>query len=90
MLGLFSAAEAIPSDVPLLADPQFVKDRTELWGRDWSAEHQESLKKPALANLVANFHFLEAMLGDDREWITGSKDISTSDVHGQSAYSSCR
>ena len=78
-----SAAEAIPADLPLLSDPAFVKDRTELWGRDWSAAHQDSLKKPALANLVANYDFLELLLGDGREWITGSKNISVTDIHSE-------
>ena len=79
------AAAVIPTDLDLMKDPAFQKDREELWGRPWSKEEQESLRPAALANLRANFDFLEAVLGDGREWVLGGGEgPKLADIHGRS------
>lgn len=82
-----AAAAAIPGELELCKDEKFQKDREELWGRPWTAEEQDRLKPAALANLMANFDFLEDLLGDGRLWVLGSDGPGLADVHGQS--SSC-
>jgi len=68
------AAAAIPTDLDFMRDPQFQKDREELWGRPWTKEAQEELRPAALADLRANFDLLEAILGDGRAWVLGGED----------------
>lgn len=77
------AAGAIPSEMDLLKDPAFQKDREELWGRPWTAEEQDKLKPAALANLRANFDFLEDLLSDGRGWILGNMGPGLADIHGK-------
>lgn len=78
------AADAIPSALPLCSDPAFIRDRTELWGRDWEPSAQDKLRPAGLANLQANFEFLEELLRDGREWVLGGKGPMLADIHGES------
>lgn len=80
-----AAAAAIPSELELCKDEVFQKDREELWGRSWKKEEQDRLKPAALANLVANFDFLEDLLGDGRMWILNGDGPALADVHGMFA-----
>lgn len=75
------AAAIIPTDMDLMKNPQFQKDREELWGRKWSKEVQDGLRPAALANLRANFDFLEAVLSDGRQWILGGNGPMLADIH---------
>ena len=77
------AADAIPSSLSLCQDPAFIKDRTELWGRDWEPKEQDKLRPAGLANLQANFEFLEELLGDGREWVLGTSGLKLADIHGE-------
>ena len=77
------AADAIPSALPLCQDPAFIKDRTELWGRDWDPKESDKLRPAGLANLQANFEFLEQLLGDGREWVIGGQGPKLADIHGE-------
>jgi glutathione S-transferase len=79
-----SAAAAIPSEMDLCKDPQFQKDREELWGRPWTKEEQDRLKPAGLSTLNANFAFLEQLLGDGRQWLLGNDGPGLADVHGKS------
>jgi hypothetical protein len=38
------AAAVIPSEMDLMKDPGFQKDREELWGRSWGKEEQDRLR----------------------------------------------
>jgi len=67
------AAALIPTDMDLMKDPQFQRDREELWGRKWTKEAQDALRPAALANVRANFDFLETVLSDGRQWILGGE-----------------
>ena len=76
------AGACIPTEMDLMKDPGFQKDREELWRRPWTKEAQEELRPAALANLRANFEFLEECLGDGREWLLGSEEPMLADIHG--------
>lgn len=78
-----SAAAAIPSEMDLCKDPQFQKDREELWGRPWTKEEQDRLKPAGLSTLVENFTFLEQLLSDGRQWLLGNDGPGLADVHGK-------
>ena len=78
-----SAAAAIPSEMALCKDPQFQKDREELWGRPWTKQEQDRLKPAGLSNLVENFDFLEQLLSDGRQWLLGDDGPGLADVHGK-------
>lgn len=75
------AAAAIPTDMDLMKDPGFQKDREELWGRPWTKEAQEELRPAGLANLRADFDFLEKCLEDGRKWLLGDEGPMLVDVH---------
>jgi len=79
-----AAAAAIPSDLDLCKDPAFQKDREELWGRPWTKEEQDRLKPAGLANLKANFDFLEDLFSDGRQWALGHEGPGLADIHGES------
>ena len=76
------AAAAIPTSLDAIRDKTFIDDRTELWGRDWAVDHQDSLRPEGLAALRANVKFLEEdLLEDGRDWILGGKEMTLADVH---------
>lgn len=83
-VGVFkSAADAIPSSLPLCQDPAFIKDRTELWGYDWTPAEQDKRRTQGLSNLRANFDFLEDLLADGRQWVLGTDKPQVADIHGE-------
>ncbi|ETN45738.1 uncharacterized protein HMPREF1541_09571 [Cyphellophora europaea CBS 101466] len=76
------AAAAIPTSLDAVRDKTFINDRTELWGRDWAVDHQDSLRPEGLAVLRSNVQFLETtVLEDGREWVLGGKDMTLADIH---------
>ncbi|GAB7357755.1 hypothetical protein MBLNU459_g0406t1 [Dothideomycetes sp. NU459] len=75
------AADAIPSSLPLCSDPGFIKDRTELWGYDWTPAEQDKRRPKGLTNLRANFDLLEDLLSDGRDWVLGSPSPQLADIH---------
>jgi len=82
--GLFNyAAALIPSDMPLLKDEKFQKDREDYTGRSWSRESMERGRPEALVEVRGAFEFLEeSILGDGREWVLGGgvKGPSLADI----------
>ncbi len=76
------AGATIPTDMDLMKDPGFQQDREELWGRSWNKETQDGLRPLGLANLRANYDFLEQCLSDGRKWILGNDDgPKLADIH---------
>lgn len=76
------AAAAIPPDHAVMGDKNFTDDRKELWGRDWTAEHQSSLRPEALVNLRANMEFLEHdLLVEGQDFIFPGSTPTISDIH---------
>ena len=78
------AAAAIPTDMDLMKDEKFQKDREELWGRSWGKEAQDALRPKGLADLRADFDLLEELLGDGRQWLLGNEGPKLADIHGKS------
>lgn len=77
-----SAAAVISTDLDLMKDPAFTKDREELWGRSWDKEAQDALRPAALAEMRLNWDFLEEHLEDGREWVLGNSDgPQMADIH---------
>lgn len=76
------AAAAIPTSNPVMGDKNFTDDREDLWGRDWDAKHQNSLRPEGLANLRRNMEFLEHdLLEDGRDWVLAGDQPTLSDIH---------
>ena len=76
------AAAAIPSEHPVMGDKNFTDDRKELWGREWTQEHQSSLRPEALVVLRSNMEFLENdLLSDGQSFIFPGSTPSISDIH---------
>lgn len=77
------ACESIPPDFPAMSDPTFLKDREELWGREWSKARQERMRAEALQSMRHNFDFLETMMADgEKEWVLESGGPSLADING--------
>lgn len=82
--GIFNrASQLIPSSMPLLNDPKFVKDRLDFSGRSWEKDKIEAFRPEALAHIRSAFDLLETtLLADGREWILKSKNPSLADIEG--------
>lgn len=85
--GVFNrAAELIPTDMPLLNDPKFTKDREENSGRSWAKDDVAKRRPEALADMREMFAFLEGtLLADGREWILKTEKPSMADIEGKSS-----
>lgn len=74
------AAALIPPDMPVMKDPTFLKDRTALSGRSWSAAAQARGRPEAIAHVADVFDLLETTLLAKSEWIAGGKEPTLADV----------
>lgn len=83
--GLFArASQLIPTSMPLLNDPKFIKDREDFSGRSWDKKQIEAMRPEALAHIREGFSFLEkTLLADDREWILKTRKPSLADIEGE-------
>lgn len=80
--GVFArAAELIPTDMPLLNDPKFTKDREDHTGRSWAKADIAKKRPEALADVRDMFSFLEnTLLADGRDWILKTEKPSLADI----------
>ncbi|KAI9872083.1 MAG: hypothetical protein M1830_002087, partial [Pleopsidium flavum] len=80
--GVFArAAQLIPTDMPLLNDPRFTKDREEYTGRSWATANIVRMRPEALADVRDMFAFLETtLLADGRDWILKTENASLADI----------
>ena len=77
------ASQLIPSNMPLLKDATFTKDREDLSGRSWTKASIEKMRPEALVEIKSAFEVLETtMLVDGRDWILGSAGPSLADIEG--------
>ena len=81
--GIFNrAGQVLPSDLPLLKDPKFVKDRQAYTGRSWDESNQKALRPEGLSHIRDAFDLLEfSLLADGREWILGSDKPTLADIN---------
>lgn len=84
--GMFTrAAQTIPSEMPLLKDPKFTKDREDYSGRSWSQQDVKDLQPEGITHVRDGFEFLEkGLLADGRQWILKTEKPSLADIEGQS------
>ncbi|KAK5064656.1 hypothetical protein LTR84_000490 [Exophiala bonariae] len=80
--GVFNrASQLIPSSMPLLNDPKFVKDREDLTSRPWSKEGIDANRPEALAAIRSGFQFLEStLLADGRDWVLKTDRPTLADI----------
>lgn len=83
--GIFMrASQLIPSNMPLLNDPKFTKDREQLTGRKWDKKSIDANRPEAVAVIRNGFEFLESgLLADGREWILKSDKPTMADIEGK-------
>jgi len=88
--GVFArAAQLLPSDMPLMKDPKFTKDRAEFTGRSWDPKHMEANRPEALAHIRNAFGLLETtLLADGRTWILKTDSPSLADIEGMEVHCS--
>ena len=86
--GVFNrAAQLIPTDMPLLNDPKFTKDRENFSGRSWGKAAIAQMRPEALAEMREMFSFLEnTLLSDGRDWILKTEKPCMSDIEGRLAH----
>ncbi|RPB05293.1 hypothetical protein L873DRAFT_1798295 [Choiromyces venosus 120613-1] len=67
------AAALIPSDLPLMKDERFVKDREDYSGRSYKKEDVDAGRERALEKVRGFYARTEKVLSDGRDWILGDK-----------------
>jgi len=80
--GVFNrSAQLIPTDMPLLKDPKFTKDREDFSGRSWDSKDMAKLRPEAVAHIREAFAFMETtLLADGRDWILKTEKPSLADI----------
>lgn len=83
--GVFTrAATLIPSDLPAMKDPKFLKDREGFSGRPWKKEALDRARPEALAHIRNCFALLETtLLADGRDWVLQTEKPSLADIEGK-------
>jgi glutathione S-transferase len=89
--GIFvRASQLIPTNMPVLQDPKFTKDREQMSGRSWSAENLEKNRPEAIADIKSGVALLEnTLLADGRDWVLGTEKPSLADIEGKLLYYYC-
>ncbi|KAL8804256.1 MAG: hypothetical protein Q9200_005905 [Gallowayella weberi] len=80
--GIFArTSQALPLEMPLFSDPNFVKDRADYIGRSFTKEEYVKGRPEALAHLREAFELLEStLLADGRNWILNTPKVSLADI----------
>jgi glutathione S-transferase len=82
--GLFArASQLIPSEMPLLKDPKFQKDREDFSGRPWTKENIDKNRPEALVMARKGFVLLEGLMKDGRDWVQKTKEPTLADIEGK-------
>lgn len=83
--GLFAqGSRLIPSELPMLKDPKFQKDRKDFSGRSFGPEEMKKGRPEALTHVRNGFVVLEeSILADGREWVLGAKGPTLVDIEGR-------
>ncbi|POR38634.1 Uncharacterized protein TPAR_01151 [Tolypocladium paradoxum] len=80
--GVFSTAMALlPTDLPLLRDPAFQKDRSDFTGVKFSAEGLQRARPELLREFAGVFELLETtLLADGRDWVLKTEGPGLADI----------
>lgn len=77
------SSQLIPTDLPMLRDPNFVKDREDYFGNGWTGSAALKKRPEALVHMRDAFEFLETgLLADGRQWVLGTENPSLADIEG--------
>ena len=77
------SSQLIPSNMPLLNDRNFTKDREDLTGRSWDKEKIEIMRPEALVEMRGAFDLLEStLLADGRKWVLKTESPTLADIEG--------
>lgn len=75
------AAELLPTNLPVLKDERWLKDRAELGMRKFSAADRDKARPENLAHLRDLFDLLEnILLADGRQWVLRTEEPSLADI----------
>ncbi|KAH7149341.1 hypothetical protein B0J13DRAFT_303314 [Dactylonectria estremocensis] len=80
--GLFGrAVQLLPTDLPLLQDPAYFRDRGDFIGGKLSVEGMNAARPEAIGEIIRAFDLLEAtLLADGRDWILKTAGPSLADI----------
>ncbi|KAK3370226.1 hypothetical protein B0H63DRAFT_402434 [Podospora didyma] len=80
--GIFvRASQLLPTDLPLLKDPKFQKDRADFFGGQVSREVAAALRPEAVNEIKNAMELLETtLLADGRDWILKTEQPSLADI----------
>ncbi|KAH6985994.1 hypothetical protein BKA56DRAFT_670211 [Ilyonectria sp. MPI-CAGE-AT-0026] len=80
--GLFGkAVQLLPTDLPLLQDPAYYRDRADFMGGKLSPEGMTAARPEALVEVIRAFDLLETtLLTDGRDWILKTPGPSLADI----------
>lgn len=80
--GIFSkAVQLLPTDLPLLNDPAYYKDRGDFMGANLSKEAMQRARPEAVMEFTSAFSLLETtLLADGRNWILKTDEPSLADI----------
>lgn len=82
-VGLFRfGVQMIPLEAPMLKDPEFVKDRSEFFGRPWSAEQRAENRPQGIVHMRQCFDIMESLL-DGKKWVGGTDKPTLADLEGE-------
>lgn len=83
--GMFGTmALLLPEDLPLMKDPNFLKDRDDFFaspGYKWDAQSRKEQRPASLRKMADMFTLLEeTLLADGRPWVLGTPQPSLADI----------
>jgi glutathione S-transferase len=83
--GVFQrAVQLIPTSLPNMQDPAFVKDRSSMGGQPWSKERIDRARPEAMVHVRDAFELLEStLLADGRAWLFGTDAPGLADIEGE-------
>jgi glutathione S-transferase len=83
--GVFQrSVQLIPTSLPNMRDPAFIKDRSEMGGQPWSKERIDRARPEAMVHVRDAFELLEStLLSDGRQWIFGTDAPGLVDIEGE-------
>lgn len=75
------STQLITTVLPLLRDPNFLKDREDYFGNGWTGSAFVKKRPEALVHIRDAFDFLETgLLADGRQWILRTENPSLADI----------
>ena len=77
-----SAVTIMPTEFPLFQNPEFMKDRSGFFGREWNVEGARKKRPEGLVHVRQCFAIVESLFADGRTWVGGTEKPSLADLEG--------